>query len=52
MHILKIIAEIFLGIFLMDAALVTLFYIAAIRRDLHRESCEMCRIPEETRRAA
>jgi hypothetical protein len=52
MHLLKIAAEIVLGIFLFDAALISLVYVAAGKREsLRCGRCEMCRLPE-TKRAA
>lgn len=49
MHVLKIVAEIFLGIFLFDMALVAALYRA---RSIRCDRCDLCRLPEMTRRAA
>jgi hypothetical protein len=49
MHILKIIAEIFLGIFLLDMTLVVALYRAG---NIRCGRCDLCHSPKETRRAA
>ena len=49
MHIIKIVAEIFLGIFLLDMALVVALYRAG---NIRCGRCDLCRPPAETRRAA
>jgi hypothetical protein len=48
MHIIRIVAEIFLGIFLLDMALVVALYRAG---NIRCGRCDLCHGPAETRRA-